>query len=276
MDILLNRVFTNKQLNELVKTKSMKYAIQAGKRYGLSKKNLTDLISSLYKYLGVNHRNEYFYKNQILNKIVLGKHSVNTTSALRELPVANSIADFIVINGKAEVYEIKTELDTLKRLKNQLEDYYKAFKYVNVITDEKYVESIVNKVDSDVGIYVLTKRNQISCKRKAKEHVENLDSFTMFKILRKAEFEKIILNNYSFLPSVGASRYYNENFKLFAKLPIKKQQMELTILLKQRYLKRFKGKSSLIMDCPMELRELVYFSKLKDEEIKTINQILNK
>lgn len=276
MDILLNRVFTNRQLNELVKTKSMKYAIKAGERYGIYKTNLPDLISSLYKYLGLHHRNEYFYKNQILNKIVLGRHSVNTTSALRELPVAHSIADFIVINGKAQVYEIKTELDTLHRLKQQIKDYYKAFEYVNVITDEKYLKSVVNEVDSDVGIYVLTKRNQISCKRKAKEHKENLDSFTMFKILRKAEFEKVILDNYNFLPSAGASKYYNENFKLFSKLSLEKQQKSLTHLLKQRYLKRFKGKSSLIMDCPMELRELVYFSNLKDKEIKNINKILNK
>ncbi|MBC8060944.1 MAG: sce7726 family protein, partial [Clostridiaceae bacterium] len=45
-------------------------------------------------------------------------------------------ADFILINGSAVVYEIKTELDTLDRLDSQIENYYKAFTKVCVITSE--------------------------------------------------------------------------------------------------------------------------------------------
>ncbi|MBU5889902.1 sce7726 family protein, partial [Vibrio cholerae O1] len=75
-------------------------------------------------------RNEYFYKNTLLNKLLLGKHSLNTTTAITEIPINKSKADFILINGKAVVYEIKTGLDSFERLESQIEDYFKAF--VNV------------------------------------------------------------------------------------------------------------------------------------------------
>ncbi len=276
MDILLNRVFTNQELISLVNTGTMRYAEKVSKRYGINANNISEMLKNIYSYLGSNHRNEYYYKNELLNKIVFGRHSPNTTSALRELPVSNSIADFIIINGKAQVYEIKTELDTLQRLSGQLNDYYKAFKYVNVITDIKYADKIKETVDQDIGIYTLTKRNQIHEVRKAKEHKDELQSEIMFKILRKSEFEQLNIAKFGHLPTVGASQYYKANFELFNRLSKEEQQKELTFILKQRYLKRFKGKVGLIKNCPKELKELVYFSKLKDKQIIDLNNFLTK
>ena len=68
-------------------------------------------------------------------------HSVNTTTALTEVAIAKSKADFVLINGKAVVYEIKTELDNLERLCSQIDDYYKAFDHVAVVTYEKICNS---------------------------------------------------------------------------------------------------------------------------------------
>lgn len=72
------------------------------------KKN-SEVICEIYNKLKLEYRNEYFYKNTLLNKLLLGIHSINTTTALTELPIGNSKADFVMINGKAVVYEIKTE-----------------------------------------------------------------------------------------------------------------------------------------------------------------------
>ena len=49
--------------------------------------------------------------------------------ALTELPVGDSKADFIMINGRGVVYEIKTDLDNLLRLENQIRDYYRLGVY---------------------------------------------------------------------------------------------------------------------------------------------------
>ena len=62
-----------------------------------------EIISRIYHYMGESYRNEYFYKNTLLNKLLLGVHKPTTTSALTEVPVGRSKADFILINGKAVV-----------------------------------------------------------------------------------------------------------------------------------------------------------------------------
>ena len=43
------------------------------------------VISKAYEQLSKDYRNEYFYKNTLLNKILLGRHSMKTSAALREL-----------------------------------------------------------------------------------------------------------------------------------------------------------------------------------------------
>ena len=44
-----------------------------------------------------NYRNEYFIRILLLNKLLLGVHSVNTTTALTEVAIAKSKADFVLI-----------------------------------------------------------------------------------------------------------------------------------------------------------------------------------
>ena len=107
----------------------------------------------------------------MLNKLLLGRHSVNTTTALSEMPIGKSIADFILLNGKGVVYEIKTELDKLDRLDNQINDYYEVFNYVVVITNDKHLIKVMARYkDTTVGILVLTSRNTLSEVQKPKEN----------------------------------------------------------------------------------------------------------
>lgn len=268
MNVILNRLFTMKELNSLVFQGQMPQIKKASTQLGFESENLIKQIQLLYKIIGSTHRNEYFYKNELFNKRVLGTHSLNTTSALRELPIGDSIADFLIINGIAQVFEIKTELDNLDRLSKQLNSYYEAFSFVNVITDSKYLSSVFSDVDPNVGIYIMTKRNTIHTVRKAKECSEFLNSKSIFKILRKPEFEKIVQDCFGALPQTGDSTYYEENYKLFSTLPLRTQQDLLTKTLKNRKLQRFLGKQHLIKECPAELRELVYFSNLSDKEIE--------
>lgn len=47
--------------------------------------------------------------NVIANKILLGKHSLNTSHMLSEFRVGYNKADVVIINGTSSVYEIKSE-----------------------------------------------------------------------------------------------------------------------------------------------------------------------
>lgn len=64
-----------------------------------------------------NHRNEYFYKNTLLNKLLLGVHKPTTTVALTEIPIAKSKADFVLINGKRDVPLNQAAIDAILDLR---------------------------------------------------------------------------------------------------------------------------------------------------------------
>ncbi|MFS4830453.1 sce7726 family protein [Staphylococcus aureus] len=110
---MINRVFSQKILHQIAIKNKSDVVDEAYDFYIQGPKNINVIqkMKSLYNYLKKSYRNEYFYKNTMLNKLLLGRHSVNTTTALSEMPIGKSIADFILLNGKGVVYEIKTELD---------------------------------------------------------------------------------------------------------------------------------------------------------------------
>ena len=163
--LVLNRFFTQYIFKELIdmNMNSVYKTIINDYVKDSDKKNNSEIIKDIYSYMLKYYRNEYIYQNTIINKLLLGKHSLNTTTALTQIPISKSKADFILINGKAVVYEIKSELDTLERLDKQIKDYYKAFKYVTVISCEENFNKLCDLYgDTKVGISIFTKRNTIS------------------------------------------------------------------------------------------------------------------
>lgn len=118
--------------------------------------------------MNYEYRNEYYYKNTILNQLLIKKHDLYNTAALTELPIGNSKADFIMINGRGVVYEIKTDLDNLIRLEDQLKDYYKVFSYIYVVVGNKQLPHVKEFLkDQKVGIYELTASGRLICRKKS-------------------------------------------------------------------------------------------------------------
>ena len=122
--ILLNRFFTRNTFKQVIDDGASPAYIAAMRRYIVepTRKTNKECISEIYQYLKKEYQNEYYYKNTLLNKLLLGVHSPHTTTALtRRSRSGNSKADFILINGKAVVYEIKTALDNFDRLDGRIE-----------------------------------------------------------------------------------------------------------------------------------------------------------
>ena len=175
--ILLNRFFTRNTFKEVIDEGESSAYIAAIRRYIVDSANKTndECISEIYQYLRKEYQNEYYYKNTLLNKLLLGVHSPRTTTALTEVPVAKSKADFILINGKAVVYEIKTALDNFDRLDGQIEDYYKAFSRVVVVTSENNLDEIQQRLQkSPAGICLLTKKGTLSFRKEPDEYRDKL------------------------------------------------------------------------------------------------------
>ncbi len=273
-NLILNRLFTLAAFQKLIDgTDNEIYSAIANKYLDVSVcQTNKDVISEIYSILRKKYRNEYYYKNTILNKLLLGVHSINTTTALTQIPIATSKADFVLINGKAIVYEIKTELDTLDRLDSQIYNYYKAFDHVCVLTCDDYVEALMDKfADTPVGVYALTKRETIK-KFKEPTRFDNwLNQEVIFKILNKPEYENILLNYYKELPNTSQVRYYNECKELFKKIPL---QYAYNLFLQVLKTRNKVTSKELFEKVPYELKSLAYFSQYCDSDYVNLNKFL--
>lgn len=205
--------------------------------------------------------------------MLLGVHSPRTTTALTEVPIGNSKADFILINGKAVVYEIKTALDNFDRLDVQIKDYYKAFSRVVVVTPEENFESLWPKLqNSPAGICVLTKKNTLSMRKEPIEYTLELSKLIMFKILRKSEYEQILIKYFGTLPDVSQFEYYRACQKLFERLSTDIAYKEIIKVLKLREKIDIVEYSKI----PYELKFLVYFSNYKKSDYEKLHHFLSR
>lgn len=274
-NMILNRLFTQYNFDDLIQGQKNDVYISVIKRFvqdPLSKNN-GEIISEIYSYMSKNYRNEYFYQNTLLNKLLLGRHSINTTTALTQIPINKSKADFILINGKAVVYEIKTELDNFERLKNQINDYYKAFIHVCVVTCEEYYKKLIKILkNTNVGICILTNKNTLRFEKEPVADFSNITHKHLFKVLHKKEFEDILLEIFKKLPQATPAFYYDECYNWFESIPIMDAYKETLIQLK----KRNKITKEEFNRVPYELKSLMYFNSNYDNDYKKLELFLNK
>lgn len=277
-NMMLGRLFTRNVFLNTVKGNNSTY-LSVIENYldNPENKNNKTLLHEIYCCMSKTYRNEYFYQNSLLNKLLLGKHSLNTTTALTQIPISKSKADFILINGKAVVYEIKTELDSFDRLNTQINDYFKAFNHVCVVTSEgQYEKAIELLKNTSVGVYVLTRSNTIS-RYLRKEPVEDnthLDHTSIFKVLNKREYESILLEYYGSLPVSKQVFYYDECLNQFSKIPIMEAYSMTLKELKKR--NRMRIKVNEFKGIPYELKSLIYFANPSSKEFASINNFLKK
>ena len=208
-----------------------------------------------------------------MNKRLLGMHSINTTTALTEIPVGRAKPDFILINGKAVVYEIKTELDNFDRLENQINEYYKAFNHVAIVTYEKSLEIAKRKIaeiNKPIGLYILQRNTKIKTVIEPKEYSSDLNRDVIFKILRKGEYENIVERYFYSLPQVSQFEYYEVCKKLIGTIPLEQFYSDFLIELK----KRNPINKELFAEVPYELKFLVYFMNFNSKDYKALEQFL--
>lgn len=273
---MINKIFTVPYFDRMISENSVPESFsKCVKRY-IKTENATigEAISEIYHFMDCEYRNEYYYKNTILNQLLIKKHDLYNTAALTELPIGDSKADFIMINGRGVVYEIKTDLDNLLRLENQIKDYYKVFSYVYVVVGNKQLPRVKEFLkDQKVGIYELTSSGKLICRKKAFYNKENLSYEAMFQVLRKTEFESILLKHFHKLPEVNSFQYYRECQKWLKRVNIITLQKDVMKCLKARTLMLVENK--LEEKVPYELRFYAYFSKKINSDYQEIDTFWN-
>ena len=278
LDSLFARFFSESTLRQMLKTNHSKglvkefLSIIKNSDIIFSGNTYEDLFSFAYSHLSKNYRNEYIYKNAITKNILLGKHNLNTSFMLQEFRIGKCKADSVVLNGTSNVYEIKSELDSLDRLQNQVETYLKVFDMVHVITHPGQAQKISAVVPKCVGIMELNNKNNISTIREPKSGKKHIKTDLLFDSLRKAEYQSIVKSFYGDAPKVPNTKAYQVYKELFIKIPPTKAHDLAVLELKKRgnnlQLKKF------ISTAPDYFKSLSLHSRFTKKDAEAIKNLL--
>jgi len=135
-----------------------------------------------------------------------------------EFRVGRCKADVVILNGTGTVYEIKSERDSLSRLKRQVEEYSRVFATVNVIVGKNHLKGTENVVPSHVGIMVLSDRYHISTLRSAIDEPGRTETSAIFDAINQREASMILKELGIDLPVVPNTQRYQALKDLFLDL----------------------------------------------------------
>ncbi len=119
----------------------------------------------------------------------------------------------------------------------------------------------------------MTKRRALLMEREPVENNSKLDYSTIFKILRKKEFENILEKYRVELPVVSQFDYYEKCLELLKHIEIEQLQKDMLIQLKLRTRIEMEYYSVYVPD---ELKLLVYFDNYKKNDYLKLNDVLQK
>jgi hypothetical protein len=225
--------------------------------------SIKDLLEFSFLQLQKDYRHEYLYKTKLVSDLILKEYSLADSVILNEFKIAKSIADIVLVNGTNKVFEIKTELDTPIRLKSQINDYYKAFSEVYIVTHVSLAKKYLAFVDENVGIIQLNDDATLLTVKEAIPVYSKLDNEMMMKSLRRTEFLNIVIQLFGALPQTTHVKLYRECLQLLDKVD--------TIKLQKHFIGAIKTRLSPINtlvkndDVPDYLKFFCYFENLTEK-----------
>jgi len=275
----LGRAFSPLVLKSIIESGYSKYLNEVLTNSGIIGQidldmTVEEFLEWLYDDMWCHYRNEYIYKNAIANKILLGKYSLNTAYMLTEFRVENCRADVVVLNGTSNVYEIKSEYDSLDRMQSQVNSYIKMFDLVNVITSCSQIDKVGAGLPVEIGLLELTNKYTIRTVREAGSLKNRVKPEVIFDSLRKSEYLKIIKKKFGFVPDVPNTRIYGECRELFCGLAPEVAHDEMVKVLKVRGNREIL--KDIIFDVPQSLRAYVIDSSIDGKKAKKLEEMLSK
>ncbi len=157
---------------------------------------------------------------------------------------------------------------------SQINDYYKAFTKIYVVTnDDNLAKSISTVHNKKVGFITLSQNNSLVVQKKAEVDNSFLSHEVIFKILRKNEYEKIILDEFHELPQTTPVMYYRECLNLVKDINIIDFQRKAINVLRNR---NIDFREEYLRFVPKELKFPFYFSNLRKKEYYKLNMFLQK
>ena len=162
-------------------------------------------------------RSDYVYRSAITDNILL-RRGLNAATLLNEVRAGSCKADVVVLNETSTAYEIKSERDSLVRLKNQLENYRQVFAEVNVVVSESHLSEVLQIAAEDVGIITLSGQLRLQTIRLPQNCPERINPTMILDILRLDEATAILSHLGQEVPNVPNTKIRSKLRQVFAKL----------------------------------------------------------
>lgn len=232
-----------------------------------------EYLSKVYDVLKRHYRNEYVYKNELLNKFIKDKYVQKDTVVLNEFGVGSSIADIATFNGISKAYEIKSERDSDKRLLHQLDDYKNLFDECYVVVPEEQAVKYERIIDDRIGLLLLSHSSRGSLaiyERRPAERNPHVDVDVLMRAVRMEEYQWMVRQVMGCLPDVNCFEMFNACKKVLADVP----DDELHRLFNESVKRRNSRIDSLGLK-PRDSRQLylsMNLSKKKEDELELLYQ----
>ncbi len=139
------------------------------------------------RWLARNYRNDAVYRKAVLSDLI----PIGRATLLPEFRANRSIVDLLSVTSGLHAVEIKSDLDTIARVESQLIDFGTIASRVSLVGPLRVVERLYLSQARSVGLYWLDLDGRIQVLRPASHSTERLDSGSMMRSLRRAEYVEV-------------------------------------------------------------------------------------
>ncbi len=271
-------VFSTTSFHKLLINNDYSFIDAKIQRYDLQNLGTTlntylDYIQYIYGELQQQYQNEYIYKNTFINELLIEKYGVKDTVAINEFRVGSSIADIVLFNGTSKAFEIKTELDSSKRLDGQLTDYTKIFRECYIITHESLCDKYLRSQEH-IGVIKFHKRSDGSVTMdevRPAVKSKHIDSDTLIRSVRTQEYHSIVKQYYGELPTMNSFTQFKVCSELMRTIPSENLH---DLFIKE--LKKRKSNTNIIPSFSHELRQILFALNISSKVYKELEIKLSK
>ena len=112
---------------------------------------------------------------------------------INELPVqyGSAIIDIAVIDGELTGYEIKSDVDSLRRLAGQIDLYQEVFDRLYVVTTPSWLERVTRIIPIWVGLVIIEEEYRISVHRSAEMNI-HVAMEVVLDLLTRSELSRVV------------------------------------------------------------------------------------
>ena len=175
-------------------------------------------IISIQHYIRFKMKNKYRanqMKALLIDWLINNKSIKILASEVPYLSTTRKVDILLIKKNSLHAFEIKSDVDTLNRIKPQIEDYKKTFDCVTVFTTERYIDKISAIIPINVGLLLLRRDDRIENLRHPREQNNiikaNIASFLwrkdILEILRNQHIRFDIKNDISQLRKIMTSHF---------------------------------------------------------------------